>query len=56
MKVRETELVGGSLAAGSVKKMWYPVPTKVAPKSEVSIRYDDRYRFHEDGAFFVEWQ
>ena len=56
MKVRETELVGGSLAAGSVKKMWYPVPTEVAPKSEVSIRYDDRYRFHEDGAFFVEWQ
>lgn len=56
MEVRKTELVGGNLAAGSIKKMWFPAPTDITPKSEISIRYDDRYRFHEEGAFFVEWQ
>jgi hypothetical protein len=56
MEVRETELVGGDLESGSVKQMWFPAATDRVPRSEVSIRYDDRNRFKDEGEFFVEWE
>jgi len=56
MEVRETELLGRGLESGSVKEMWFPVATDRVPRSEISIRYDDRNRFNEEGEFFVEWQ